>query len=628
MANLESDTVYSPSLDGDDDYVMEGSDEVEDIEMEQPEGTLSKPQPKRSKSKSNNTASNSTKSLPPPTNFKNQTNTQPTINLSHAFTSPNKSARDLTYVQRFTLLFGLDQSMFDEFTDYAINWYNVLFYIEEEKLKSIVNKGTHKVNGLRPMSEADLKIDSSFELDHNQTPLDDENLQICISKGNSTIDYTLKTGEPEYLKTFTGRNAIAINLGGCVTSSKWLPVSGVDSKELFLAVSVLNGNTGDIKDLVNSPDISLFNNSQDPKDIKTSIQIWKFDLSSNNLQLYHHITTTKFGATTNLSWLPMNVQSTKTLGILIGSFTDGRIHVLKIPKHEDDKPRYSLCESSLTYEIKDETTEKKHEVTAITSYAVISDNKILAGLSDGTIAEFILPTYKTNSDFEVNAEEEDISIPSFLQRVSTSAIVSITVANPKEDIYYAYVTTSDLNNLIFQYDNQQIRTLRSYVQTVLESSYFPALRLFITLESSDVLGYFSARTPQERPTLMLKSECISSFLISEFIGHPLAIIGDSLGSLYIVNFTRKLLAKSRASNKLLVPLKLWSFFKDENDKFVLRSDFVEVPPEKTLVKTSILPPEIAFSTTSWSEDLSGSSIYAAGSMSGLLIVERLDPKFS
>lgn len=78
---------------------------------------------------------------------------------------------------------------------------------------------------------------------------------------------------------------------------------------------------------------------------------------------------------------------------------------------------------------------------------------------------------------------------------------------------------------------------------------------------------------------------------------------------------------------MLVPLKLWKFTLDKTNSTVEISADYERMDIESAIQASYMPSETMISALAWNENVIGSSVYAAGTASGILLVERLDPNF-
>lgn len=497
-----------------------------------------------------------------------------------------RSNRDHTFVKRFLQTVGYNQAIHDDFVQYAANWYDSLFWVDEAKLRKLVCDGLHTPTDGRSLGECDVPTKLK-----QAPPQEGTRLDFDVVKGSGVTNYNLQPHDLVSLKGPTDRNALAINTGGPVTSLKW-------SSNSLLCVSVIKG--ANLEDLVNAPDLSVFSTAG-AKNFKTAIQVWRY--ADNQAVLYEEIDTTAIGTTSDISWA-----DSEGPGVLIGTFTDGHVHLIRLGEHEDGIHLEYV--SSLSYLVRDESDA----VVPILAYAILGTNRLIVGTVDGSIAEFILPNHP---------EADDLAIPSFKQRVCDTTITAVSVAEPEPANHLIFVQTTDNESYLIQYRNQLIRIPRGMALATVAPKYHHQLRVFLMLESADALGFVHVRCPQERQIMVLKTELITSFAISERLGHPLALVGDHLGDVYVVNFARKLVAKGKVGNKSLVPLRLWSVSHDK--KLTLTSDYAQVAPEKPNPQQLFAPCALAVSATAWNESLDASSAYAVGTIAGLVVIERLDP---
>lgn len=76
----------------------------------------------------------------------------------------------------------------------------------------------------------------------------------------------------------------------------------------------------------------------------------------------------------------------------------------------------------------------------------------------------------------------------------------------------------------------------------------------------------------------------------------------------------------------MVPLKLWKVTLDETSTISISADYEKMDIESP-IQASYMPLQVMISSVAWNENVIGSSVYAAGTASGILLIERLDPKF-
>lgn len=539
-------------------------------------------------------------------------------------TTAPRTIRDLAFKPRFINVNGYDEELYEEAKNYINNWSTSLFYVDEKRFKDIVANGSHKSEVFQLVDESLYPKGKTKEIEQLEFDSEFGNLNeitVTLKKEGASKSEKLLPGQIVSLRDSFTRNAFILNVGGYVTSSSWLPCDGLNNEFTYLAVSVINIASQKIQDLIIHPELSILGFKGDAKEVNSSIQIWRYEFKTQQFQLSTKILTNKFGVTSNLSWAKKNFKTTNVLGLLLGSFSDGKLHVFEIPRNEGDC-NYLVSESpSITYEVKDDLSSKKH--STITCYSLLENDSIVVGTADGYLAEFILP--RVESPTSNSADEGDISIPSFIELIADSAICSIATTNPKPYVHMIYLNTLGTQAYTFIYENRRFHSERMASVSLAPLKSHHHLRLFFGVDGHDTLAYSQVKSPQERPILAFKTENITSYGISEHLGHPLALIGNSFGEAYIVNFARKLLNNTKTSNKVLIPLRLWKFEKNSNNGIDLIGDYVSTVAEKPIVKVSTADPELNISSISWCEDLQGSSMYAMSTISGLLLVERLDP---
>lgn len=553
--------------------------------------------------------------------------------------STKQLMRDISFKPRFRYNYGFDEKFYDYALKYKDAWQDRLFYVDEDAMIDEFRTGEFKIkqfptidtNSLK-MSDMELKKLSEAEI-NSQFGLNKDLLRLCVVRDKAKKETKLQFGESIDLNASLKRNGLALNAGGHVTSMSWLPQKFNENgaRYQYLAVSVINNANG-LKDTINNPQLSVFHNSagKDSNNVKSGIQIWQYDLIENKFELYKFLITTSIGVCSRLTWTPIYIGgSTDILGVLCGTFTDGKLHLLKIKQNNKDTPELSkLMKSSLYYEIKDPRGNNDEDTVGITCFDFLNHEKVIVGLSVGSIAEFILPYY--TSEIDDTIEENDINQPSFVQTISETPLTSISIANPDELSYFILINTSGSQSFALEYGNFQQGRIESYpTNTLLKPIYNRNLKVFLLSDAWDSIGYNFVRHPQEKPSSVLKLDgVVSSFHSSEVTGHPLSISGTTFGEIHIVNISRKILNGAKATNKLLIPLRLWKLqLNSDNKTLELSGDYEIVQTDKS-TKISVTPPDVIISSLAWNENLNGSSIYTAATVTGLLILERLDPKYN
>lgn len=531
-------------------------------------------------------------------------------------TSNMKLLRDISLKPRFRFNYGTNEGFFKKCIDYIKYWDDKLFYIEEESLRKNIEKGTLSFDRLPEVQ--DVNIPSMVA-----NPIDKQELMSgCNCKaidveiqGNDSVE---KLGALDYTElSGINRKGLILNTGGIVTSTRWLNKT-IGNKQ-YLAVSIMT-STSDLKNIVGHDELGVFYNTTSGTSnstIRSAIQIWEYDMSSNEFKLQKLFVTSKFGACSGLSWSPFVTTDPEILGVLGGLFKDGKLHFLKITTNGDDqRPQFFQLESSsLEYQMKNPRNEK--ERIGIISYDYLGKDKLIVGCSDGSIAEFIFP-------IDHNSLNDDLSIPSFVHNITETPITFVSTANPSDDKFLIQINTYGNQNFIFDYDSFQVGKL-DVSTTSIKPQYNNFLKIFISSDSLDSVGYSFVRHPQDRPSLVLKTDgLITSFASSKLIGHPLVLVTNSFGEIFVVNIARKILTSNKVTNKLLTPLRIWKLIYKSPGSFSLDGTYEPTPPE-TSNKMAPSPEEVTISSIDWNENIEGCSIYAAGTHSGLLILERLDP---
>lgn len=523
--------------------------------------------------------------------------------------------RDLSFVGRFHHNFGFENDLFEFLLDQKDLWGDKLFYVNEKQFSQWVNDSKHPITEIpiehNDQNYAEIGGNEILPVEFQQKFGDTPPLQMKFVKGNTSVDETLKIGDTVSLNSAVGRNGLAVNVGGIITAMKWLPYGD----ESCLALSVMNHEQG-LESVITEPSISILPNKNNGK-VRSCIQIWTCADDVHSISLSAVYDTSRFGVTRDLSWLPVKF-ATDTLGVILGVFSDGKLHFFKINGHISETTKYfDVTKPSFSVSFADERQDTNSDV-AITSYDMIDHTRVIVGTLDGAIAEFMLPGSGEN--------EADLLIPSFIEFVADSSITSITVAGVKNS-YVLLVNTATTQAFALQYDNlRQGRVESNYTVSTLKPLHHKGYRIFVYPDSAESIGYTFVRHPQQKHVLLLRTELVSTFHISEYLNHPFALVGNTMGDVYVMNIGRKIFGVPKANNKLVVPLKIWSLTKnDDGEGCTLNGDYVPTSLEKSDVAYSFTPPEVVISASAWNETLESSSTYAFGTYTGLLVLERLDP---
>lgn len=517
----------------------------------------------------------------------------------------SRPSRDLSFKHRFRLNFGFDETYYDQCLAYKEAWQDKLFYVDEDILQQqsqFIAKPLKIQENLHVPDTRLQPLQPTQLLDHVSV----KTLEIELSRNNKSTRVEIPFGEGISMDQLD-RKGYLLNTGGQITSMKWLPQPHTSAGPLYLAVSVLSSSSGDMEALISHKELGIFNTKVDASsnNMVSSIQIWKDEGSSMTLDKVY--VTTKFGAVNQLSFLPVLLVD-PILGILGGLCADGRLRFLTIYTHD----KYAVVESpSLVYELLDYRIPSG--TVSFTSYDYLGPDKIIGGFSDGSIAEFIIP----------NLNDSLYNTPSYVQSISDTAISAVSVAEPAPGKFFVSVNTTGSLGFVFEYGNfVHGRVDSSPTNSFLKPVAHPFLKIFVSCDSTDSISYSFVRHPQEKLSSVLKVDgVVTAMHVPEFVGHPLALCGTSFGEVHVTNICRKILNGTKSTSKTLVPMRLWKLWK-ENGNLKLYGDFDVVPSEK-VTRIAATPTDIVFSSLAWNETILGGATYAAGSLSGLLLVERL-----
>ncbi|EGW30881.1 uncharacterized protein SPAPADRAFT_142526 [Spathaspora passalidarum NRRL Y-27907] len=535
----------------------------------------------------------------------------------------SKFSRDQSFKGRFAHHYGYNSEYFDVLCKYKDDWSDKLFFVNEQMAKKYVELAKPIVTIMEEeLNLAELSVTEMTSDDIQLLFTNDIPMKITYGKETHEVNLTTMDNTVDLTK-LVKRNALILSPGGHITSLKWLPqVLKQDTPKVnYLAVSIINNPNG-VGDSILNPELSMYDGNTTDHKINSAIQIWKHDLNTNELTLEHMLVTTNLGATCDLTWCPMYLEEGNVLGVLAASFTDGKLHLFRITKN---LPQYAkVDQTSLSYVSQQSSEPQKSDpCTNIISFEFLGIDKILVGTTDGSIAEYILPFKRQEENID------DISIPSYKTKISDEPITSIVAAEYGTGEYIILINT--ISPIVFSYDyNNYIQDFHTPIsRSTLPPSYNHVLRTFTVTPTVDSVGYIFLRSPQETMHSLLKLDSyLTSNHASEILGHPLNLSGTMSGQIIVLNYSRKILNGQKTTNRVLVPLQLWKFDEDEDKPgtVVLQADFGRMVVD-TPVEMSIMPPELAISALAWNENVHGSSIYAAGTVSGVLIIERLDPKY-
>lgn len=522
--------------------------------------------------------------------------------------------RDLSFGGRFHHNFGFEDDLFEFLLDLKDMWGDKLFYLNEKQFARWVEQGQQKVREVPILPDAETKFPDLVGLKMLKSEFDStfgtsSPLYVNFTKGGSTTEKIIEEGASVSIKSAIDRNGVALNVGGFITAMKWLPYGSSPC----LAVSVINNEKG-LPLTISNPSLSIFPKEKLGNDVKSSIQIWKYDPGTRTLKLSSVLHTSHLGSASDLTWLPIRFSAGGVLGVICGTFSDGKVHFFKIKENQGAASYFNVTSPSWTVSVTDERSASHLPITA---FDLLDANKVIVGTIDGAIAEFVLPTFEDSGD---------LHIPSFMEYLADSSITSVTVA-PVRDSHVILANTATTQAFALLYEQlRQGRVESNYTVSFLKPLYHPSYRIFVYPDSAESIGYTFLKHPHQKHSVLLRTELISSFHISEYLNHPFAIVGNSLGDVFVMNIARKIFGVPKAHNKLVVPLKLWSLtLLPDGKTYDLCGDYVPTSPEKSDVMYTFSPPEVVISACAWNENFDGSSVYAFGTYTGLLVVERLDP---
>lgn len=556
-----------------------------------------------------------------------------------------KFPRDATFKLRFPHHFGQNVDLFHEIMEYRKTWEKSLFTFDEKTLAQAVSPDS---NSLLSRPQLPFIPNDQVNIDPIECrPIDQASafsslsstLNVSVSHGDQDSFQSVPVGSRVSLAPLTSRNAHLVNPGGHVTALDWLPQplsadtgaggdassSSSSSSTQFLAVSVIHDPQG-LEHQINLQEISYYHGHKEHSpnaSLHTAIQLWQYIPQTSDVSLFSSIDTGDFGAVIQLKWLPIHMAASYSdmdldsgphspdLGVLAVLFADGKLHLLRLQR---DCPPFSLLsKSSHVYSLEDGQL--------ITAFEFVGShkNKVLVGSSHGLLVEFILPFHP-----EAILDPSSMDIPSFLLMVGDSIVNNIMVAEVTPGKSLVSVSCASACSFMFEYENMIACHGVLHSKLLLRPLYNPSFRGFLATPAHDNLNVHYAMSPFDLGNTILKSDApILAICALERLGHPLALVGGSDGKLSVTNYTRKYLNGAKVKPNLLSILKLWQLSWSENHLH-LDADFSVLLPDASLPQV-VYPPQILLLALAWNENTTASSVYAAGTPLGMLIIERLDP---
>lgn len=514
-----------------------------------------------------------------------------------------KPTKETSFKSKILSFYGNNLETFNFLMKSRDNWIDRVLTVSEHIMKKQADQAKKfPLISNDQLNLQDLTLEP--ETDEYMKEIFKQDIVLKVEGNNTSADVTLSSGKPIELKSHTNRNALAVATGGQITSMQWLPREG-ESEVSYLAVSLFNSPDGAC---ALDPELSMFNKSKN-RTKSSAIQIWKYDFAKNELVLENVLVVSALGVGNFLKWAPINTEE-GVLGVLMGVFTDGCVHAFKIT---DSLPKYSTVkQSSLEYSIKDGKRETK-----ITTFDFVGSEKMLLATSDGSIAEYMLP---------FNYNGTDLNIPNFKTVVSWSAIQYLLCTDDHSGNKLCLVYTAAHRCMSFVYNNSLQDVYAMIPRSHIQPSYnFPMQNLVIA-NHPDQSQLSSPRINHYTGSSVARTDFyFTTCKVSEVLGHPFLLSGGANGEITIHNYLRKFLSSKTTAAKAM-PIRLWKFDARSEGKLVLISDvFIEsqespIPAEATRLEGCV-------TSLAWNENVVGSSAFAAGIAGGVLLIERLDPKY-
>ncbi|CAI5756980.1 unnamed protein product [Candida verbasci] len=526
-----------------------------------------------------------------------------------------KPSKEGSFKSRIVNYYGQNIQLFEKLKLYKEKLGDLLFYPSESIIKQHFIEDTKQLNTI-PNNQLNIKnlLLKPVDLDYVNFRFN-SNKEINLKLNKETIDnIKLEHDHPANLKSQLKRNAHILSTGGTITSQQWLPRPiNSNSNISYLAVSIFNNPNG-IEDMFN-PELRVFKKIKSDFKINSAVQIWEYNLETNTISLKNVLITTHYGSPIEIKWVPIYTED-NVLGVLSGVFTGGDVHFFKI---DDNLPKYSVVEnSSFTYSSNNEIDE---EISNICCFDFMGDSKMLIGLDDGYIAEYQLPFNNSESESELN-------IPNFKYYLSDGNVSSILSCETKTGEYLNVINTHGLRSYEYSSINpiQDVFTPLVF-KTVVKPSFNYFLQSYIASNTFDTNNLVQLKMPMDTQASYIRGDFyLSCSELSNIISHPFCLIGGSDGGISILNVFRRL-SGQKASHKFTIPLKLWKFAINEEEKLSLEAAFESFPVENPK-GPSLERPEVIVSSLSWNCNVTGSSVYSAGTASGILVIERLDPEYN
>ncbi|ANZ73708.1 BA75_00110T0 [Komagataella pastoris] len=394
------------------------------------------------------------------------------------------------------------------------------------------------------------------------------------------------------------RVAKLLNTGGFVLETVWLPSYVAEKVPAYLLISLKDH---DPQDGAFNPQFSVFKRKQYP----SALQIYK--INPNNLNSILLVTFyLKTGGLTNLKVLSVEDNVVQLLALC----SEKTIQLYKFVL-EDTKGGVCVLvdKPSLELSLKD---------LLITSFDMISSERIIFGTSSGTIGEFDLAN-------------KDILAPIYLYQTPLQSVVLLKtngadlLHDDSLNSELVVITSMDYKSLILD-----LADIVKLVRTDIKQRYFlnqieysPFAKVFIATDDTSSLTLFASRDPTAIISGTSHTNRINRVGVSPL--HPMTLSGSVDGEVRISNSFSSIFFMARNKSKP-VSLCLWKLeHSSAEDGFRLGSHWkVGKAEQKVTLDATIFPNSITFTSLSWNESISSCNLYAAASASGLVILEALE----
>ncbi|KAH3672278.1 hypothetical protein WICMUC_004373 [Wickerhamomyces mucosus] len=380
--------------------------------------------------------------------------------------------------------------------------------------------------------------------------------------------------------------AIFLNTGFQITDLTWLRLESNDNESyLLVGVSDLTDKFSQIP--------STFS---ERRTYPSGFQLYKLNKPANELVLIKSILH-KFGNSWNLKVSPLS--DAKSLAVVSANFNDGSVKLFTIPNNDD---KY--------LELREPTIEVSLHNDIISTYDFLGKNKIVVGTNSGNIAIFDI--------------SESADTPIDIYPVSSHHIFSICVGESKYDESIVYASFANGSTVCFEPHNilGTINRLPKSRAISTRIAYSPQLYSFIQLEGIYTSKCFPSRALFFNLPLTKHDGSTESLALSKL--HPLILTGGADGKVKISSLARRLLAGPKQPLNGHKIATLWEV--QYNAKLDTFKVIQTLEPEKlkthdNVNSANIYSKEVAIMALGWNENKNFANLYAAGSKSGLVIID-------